>query len=101
MTSQEREPLVMVVEDDPVMLRFVADALAARGHRVVCSSRGDEAVDLLSSMPPPDLVILDLGLPGLDGLQVVRQLRETSTVPVLVLSARGSEALPDFCTPSF
>ena len=92
MSSAEPEPLVMVVEDDPVMLKFVADALTARGHRVVRSSRGDEAAQLLNSMPPPDLVVLDLGLPGLDGLQVMRVLRESSTVPVLVLSARGSEA---------
>ncbi|MHB8508198.1 MAG: response regulator [Candidatus Dormibacteria bacterium] len=90
--TQEGEPLVMVVEDDPVMLRFVSDALAARGHRVVRSTRGDEAIQILQSMPSPDLVILDLGLPGMDGLQVVRILRESSTVPVLVLSARGSEA---------
>jgi two-component system KDP operon response regulator KdpE len=85
------EPIILVVEDEPSMRKFVADALANRGHAVTAVATGEEAVDILGRMPQPDLVILDLGLPGIDGLAVLEQLRRVSITPVLVLSARGSQ----------
>jgi two-component system KDP operon response regulator KdpE len=86
------EPIVLVIEDEPSMRKFVADALTNRGHAVTAVATGEEAVDVLARMPQPDLVILDLGLPGIDGLAVLAQLRRDSTIPVLVLSARGSQS---------
>ena len=85
------DPVVLVVEDDPIMAKFVHDALKNRGHRVSIAADGRSALDLLARGPDPDLVILDLGLPEVDGFEVLRRLREGSVVPVLVLSARGSE----------
>lgn len=86
------EPIILVVEDDSSMRKFVADALANRGHAVTAVATGEQAVEVLSRMPQPDLVILDLGLPGIDGLTVLDKLRRTSITPVLVLSARGSQS---------
>lgn len=86
------EPIVLLVEDEPSMRKFVSDALANRGHAVTSVATGEEALDTLGRMPQPDLVILDLGLPGIDGLAVLEQLRRVSTTPVLVLSARGSQS---------
>jgi two-component system KDP operon response regulator KdpE len=86
------EPIILVVEDDSSMRKFVADALANREHAVTAVATGEQAVEVLSRMPQPDLVILDLGLPGIDGLTVLDKLRRTSITPVLVLSARGSQS---------
>jgi two-component system KDP operon response regulator KdpE len=86
------EPVVLLVEDDPIMSRFVRDALANRGHRVAVAADGLAALDHLAHGPDPDLVILDLGLPGVDGFEVLERMRQASTVPVMVLSARGSQA---------
>jgi two-component system KDP operon response regulator KdpE len=86
------EPIILVVEDELSMRKFVADALANRGHAVTAVATGEEAVDILGRMPQPDLVILDLGLPGIDGLAVLDHLRRVSITPVLVLSARGSQS---------
>ena len=86
-----REPYVLLVEDDPVIGTFVHDALRNRGHRVHAVTDGEAALERLASGPEPDLVILDLGLPRVDGFEVLRVLRLTSTTPVLVLSARGAE----------
>lgn len=82
---------MLVVEDDPIMARFVRDALRNRGHRVSIADDGAAALEALGRGPDPDLVILDLGLPEIDGFEVLRELRTRSVVPVLVLSARGSE----------
>ncbi|HEV3231801.1 MAG TPA: response regulator transcription factor [Candidatus Dormibacteraeota bacterium] len=86
------QPIVLVVEDEPSMRKFVSDALANRGHAVTAVASGEAALEELARMPQPDLLVLDLGLPGVDGFGVLRQLRKVSTTPVLVLSARGSEA---------
>jgi two-component system KDP operon response regulator KdpE len=86
------EPIILVVEDELSMRNFVSDALANRGHAVTAVATGEQALDVLGRMPQPDLVILDLGLPGIDGLAVLQQLRRVSITPVLVLSARGSQS---------
>jgi two-component system, OmpR family, KDP operon response regulator KdpE len=82
--------LVLVVEDEPVIVRLLRDVLEKEGHAVVEASTGRKALVEAGSRRP-DLVVLDLGLPDVDGKEVVRDLRTWSKVPVLVLSARGGE----------
>ena len=84
-------PRVLVVDDEPAMRRFLRASLNAAGCVVEEAGSGAEALRLAASHPP-DAVLLDLGLPDLDGVEVVRRLREWSAVPVVVLSARGRES---------
>ncbi|WP_427134385.1 response regulator [Pseudarthrobacter sp. S9] len=82
---------VLVVDDDPYLLRALRITLQAHGYDVATAADGRSAL-LKASQGPPALVVLDLGLPDLDGTTVIRELRSWSRVPVLVLSARhGSE----------
>ena len=81
---------ILVVDDEPQILRALELNLVARGYHVDLAPSGEVAVDL-AARRPPDLVILDLGLPGMDGITVVEALREKSNVPILVLSARETE----------
>ncbi|HEX2807493.1 MAG TPA: response regulator [Kineosporiaceae bacterium] len=78
---------VLVVEDEPALARALAITLRARSYQVDVAHTGAAALDLAAARPP-DLVVLDLGLPDLDGMDVLRALRGWSTVPVVVLSAR-------------
>ena len=84
------EPLVLIVEDDTQMQRFLRAALSANGFRHLEAVSAAEALALAPSHNP-DLVLLDLGLPDGDGLDVTRRLREWSRTPIIVLSARGRE----------
>jgi two-component system KDP operon response regulator KdpE len=84
------ERLVLVVDDEPPVLRFLRTTLAANGYRVVEATTGAQGL-IEASTRTPDLVLLDLGLPDLDGMEVTRRLREWSTKPIIVLSARGRE----------
>ena len=86
----DQAPLVLVVEDEPQMRRFIRASLTSHGYRLVEAERASEAVALITSNNP-ELVLLDLGLPDADGLDLTRQLREWSRVPIIVLSARGRE----------
>lgn len=83
-------PLVLVVEDEPEMRKFIRASLTSHGYRVLEAERGSEAMSLLTSHGP-ELVLLDLGLPDGDGIDVTKQIREWSRVPIIVLSARGRE----------
>jgi two-component system KDP operon response regulator KdpE len=78
------------VDDEPHIRRTLELNLAARGYRVDLATTGETAIEL-AARKHPDLVILDLGLPGVDGIDVVRGLRTWSSVPILVLSARETE----------
>jgi two-component system KDP operon response regulator KdpE len=82
---------VLVVDDDPRILKTLEVNLRARGFDVVLARTGEDALKL-AARHHADAVILDLGLPQMDGLDVVRGLRGWSSVPILVLSGRGSEA---------
>jgi two-component system KDP operon response regulator KdpE len=82
---------VLVVDDEPQILRGLRANLVARGYDVDTSADGETALDL-ATKNRPDVVILDLGLPGMDGLEVIRGLRAWSSVPIIVLSAREQEA---------
>jgi len=81
---------VLVVDDDRQLLRALQITLTARGYAVVPAATGADAL-AAASAKPPDVVILDLGLPDLDGVAVVEGLRGWSTAPIIVLSARHEE----------
>jgi len=82
---------VLVVDDDRALLRALSIGLAARGYEVVTARTGNDGV-VQASLAQPDVVVLDLSLPDLDGVEVCRRIRGFSDVPVLVLSALGSES---------
>ncbi|MBF0626189.1 MAG: response regulator [Magnetococcales bacterium] len=82
---------IVFIEDEPQIRRFVRLALEAEGHGVVEAETGRQGLMDIGTRRP-DLVIVDLGLPDRDGLEVIRDLRSWSAVPVLVLSARADEA---------
>ena len=83
---------ILVVDDEEGIRRFVRANLAARGYEVDLARDGEAALEA-AALRPPDLVLLDLMLPGLDGLEVLRRLREWNEVPVVVLSARGEDEM--------
>src|SRR5258707_11465964 len=83
-----RTPRVLIVEDEPALLRALRINLRARGYDVGVASAGREAL-AEARQRPPDVVLLDLGLPDLDGTEVIRDLRGWSTAPVIVLSGRA------------
>jgi two-component system KDP operon response regulator KdpE len=82
--------VVLVVEDEPQVMRFLRATLPAHGYRLVEAATGAQGL-VEAGTRAPDLVLLDLGLPDLDGVEVTRRLREWSTAPIIVLSARGQE----------
>ncbi|HEY8102888.1 MAG TPA: response regulator, partial [Gaiellaceae bacterium] len=81
---------ILVVDDEPQILRALATNLRARGYDVEMAPTGEAAL-ALAARKHPDLVILDLGLPGIDGTEVIRGLRGWTTVPIIVLSVRETE----------
>ena len=78
---------ILVVDDEPQILRSLRTTLAAHGYDVQTATTGEEALAAVDGRLP-DLVVLDLVLPGLSGLEVCRRLRTRSSLPILVLSAR-------------
>jgi DNA-binding response OmpR family regulator len=82
---------VLVVDDEPQILRLVHDYLDHSGFAVLTAATGPEALRSVRT-GSPDLVVLDLGLPGVDGLDVLRELRRAGGLPVIVLTARGEES---------
>ncbi len=83
-------PRVLVIDDEPQIRRALRVALTAEGYSVDLAETGDQGLDQVASSPP-DLVILDLGLPDMDGAEVCARLREWCAVPVIVLSVRDAE----------
>ncbi|MFF7708358.1 response regulator [Pseudomonas sp. NPDC007930] len=82
---------VLVIDDEAQIRKFLRISLAAQGYRVLEAENGAQGL-AQAALAQPDLVVLDLGLPDQDGQQVLRELREWASVPVLVLSVRASEA---------
>jgi len=78
---------ILVIDDDPSLLRALTISLGARGYEVVGARTGEDGLDKVAHWHP-DLVLVDLGLPGIDGIEVIRGVRGWSKVPILVLSAR-------------
>jgi two-component system KDP operon response regulator KdpE len=84
------DPIVVVIEDEPQIRRFLRATLQAQGYRLFEAATGADGL-IEAASRQPEVVIIDLGLPDMDGLEVIRRLREWSSVPIIVLSARGGE----------
>jgi two-component system KDP operon response regulator KdpE len=87
----ERNETILVVDDEPQIRRFLRTSLVAHGYGVLEAANGADAMKLAST-ERPDLMVLDLGLPDTDGLEVLRGLREWSHMPIFILSVRQAEA---------
>ena len=81
---------IVLIEDDVDIRRLVADALAAQGHDVESAAAALEGLQL-TVKGKPDLVVMDLGLPDLDGTELLRMIRAVSQVPIIVITARGAD----------
>ncbi len=81
---------ILLIEDEKSISDFTSRILSSHGYRVRCASTGKEALSLASSLCP-DVLLLDLGLPDMDGMEVIHQLRTWSSCPIIVLSARTHE----------
>ncbi|MCL4500402.1 MAG: response regulator [Deltaproteobacteria bacterium] len=82
--------LVLVVEDEAPIRRFLKAALGAQRFKLVEAATGAEAIAMAASHTP-DIILLDLGLPDIDGLEVIRRIREWTNTPIIVISARGKD----------
>src|SRR5882757_8113690 len=82
--------LILLIDDELTIRRFLVKSLAAKSYRLLEAETGEQAIRL-ATQQPPDLVILDLGLPDMDGQEVLKQLRQWLQAPILILSARDQE----------
>ncbi len=89
-TRHNRSVKVLLVEDDASIAQSVVASLSTAGLEVVHVDNGQAAIDSVSSVNP-DVILMDLGLPDMDGLDASKTIRETSTVPIIIVSARGDE----------
>src|SRR5579884_4248182 len=85
-----RKPVILVVDDEPQILRVMRSTLPGRGFDVITASGGSQALEEIRK-GPPDLIILDLAMPEMTGLEVCRTVREFSSIPIIVLSAKETE----------
>ncbi len=83
-------PHILVIDDEPQILRALRTILTEKKFRVTTASRGEEGL-VLAAAAPPDIVILDLGLPDISGIEVCARLREWTQIPIIILSVRDSE----------
>jgi len=81
---------VLAIDDDQALLRVLRIGLSALGHSVLVASTGEQGISQ-AAIGAPDIIVLDLGLPDLDGMEVCRRIRQWSNVPIIVLSADGTE----------
>jgi len=84
-------PRILLVDDEVSIQRAVAPLLRSRGYTVDVAATGTDAVKIFADHPP-DLIVLDLGLPDIEGTEVCRRVRQSSSLPIIILSARGREA---------
>ena len=89
--TMKKHPNIMVVDDEQTVLRLLSRTLEPEGYGVIMADNGRAALDLLEKHRP-DLVILDIMMPGLDGFQVLNLIRQRSNIPVIMLSARREMA---------
>ncbi len=85
-----QQPVILVIDDEPAIRHFLRATLATHGYELIEAEDGAGGIALVASRQPA-IVLLDLGLPDIDGLEVTRRLREWTKVPIIVLSARGQE----------
>lgn len=84
------QSLILIVEDDESISNFISAILTSNDYAVMKTTKGKEAISMIASYCP-DLILLDLGLPDMDGVEVLRTIRQWTTTPVVVVSARGHE----------
>ena len=84
------KPLILVVEDDPPVRNLITTTLKANDYRYLVAAKGEEAI-LEASSHNPDIMLLDLGLPDIDGIEVIRNIRSWSNLPIIVISARSED----------
>ena len=83
-------PLILIVEDEKPIVRFLKASLSGQDYRLEIAETGTLALMMINSQPP-DLIILDLGLPDMDGVEIIDQVRQWSQLPIIILSARDQE----------
>jgi len=88
--NMDNKAMILVVEDDETICGFISTILAANGYNITKATKGKEAVSMAASHCP-DLILLDLGLPDMDGTEVLKMVRQWSGVPIVVVSARDHE----------
>jgi len=88
--SSITSPVIVVIEDDPAIRLFLRTGLGAHGFKVFEADRGRQGI-IEAGVRKPDLIILDLGLPDMDGVAVIKTIREWSSMPIIILSARSTE----------
>ncbi len=81
---------ILLVEDEKNICDFISASLSAQDYRISTAHTGKEALPIITSQCP-DLILLDLGLPDMDGMEIIRQVRTWSSIPIIVLSARTQE----------
>jgi two-component system KDP operon response regulator KdpE len=92
MTETEPKGNILVVDDEPQITRVLKTTLSSQGYGVRSASDGEEALNEMKTWPP-DLIITDLRMPGIDGLELCRRVRVDSRIPIIVLSVKGEEAI--------
>ena len=90
---------ILIIEDEPTMQKFLRTCLSAEGYRLVETTHGKEGIDLARTHNP-DAILLDLGLPDVDGMEVTRSVRKWSERPIIVISARSTPDDRDAATRS-
>jgi two-component system, OmpR family, KDP operon response regulator KdpE len=88
--SSNNNPVIVVIEDDPAIRLFLRTGLGAHGFKVFEADNGKQGI-IEAGIRKPDLIILDLGLPDMDGVEVIKTIRAWSVMPVIILSARSGE----------
>jgi two-component system KDP operon response regulator KdpE len=86
----EPKPTVLVIDDEPPLVKFLRVTLSSHDYNVIEAATGESGIRHAAN-DQPDLIILDLGLPDLDGVEVTKRIREWSAIPIIVVSARGKE----------
>src|SRR5512141_648327 len=86
----DRDPLILLIDDEPQILRALKTILSANHFRVVLATNGEQGMALAVAQPP-DVIILDLTLPDIDGITLCEQIREWSRIPIIILSVRDNE----------
>jgi two-component system KDP operon response regulator KdpE len=85
-----KNPLILIVEDEEAISNFISAVLKSNDYNLIRAGKGKEAVSMAASHCP-DLILLDLGLPDMDGIEVIKSIRSWSGIPIIVVSARGHE----------
>jgi two-component system, OmpR family, KDP operon response regulator KdpE len=86
----EIRPKILIIEDDLAIRRFLRVSLSSHNYEVIDAQTGKEGL-MQAMQQPPEIIILDLGLPDMEGIEVIHQLRDWSAIPILIVSARGQE----------